>query len=186
MVELKRKVTLKSKEVSPPEKSNKKRWLWLALALIVIAVVVVFALKKYSTANDTVATSDTPANDAIVPPTEQPVDIDQFTVTEEPAEETTPVEETVANETPEQEAVTTPVENATETTSAESKSVTQPATTPATQPSVQVGGDIEDLALKVIRGDYGNGITRKEQLGNKYAEVQRRVNQIFQDNGNTW
>lgn len=39
--------------------------------------------------------------------------------------------------------------------------------------------DIDDLARAVIRGDYGNGSERKRLLGDKYAEVQARVNDIL-------
>lgn len=44
--------------------------------------------------------------------------------------------------------------------------------TPTPQPSV----DILDLVRKTIRGDFGNGETRKQKLGSNYDEVQRQVN----------
>lgn len=40
-------------------------------------------------------------------------------------------------------------------------------------------GDVDALARAVIRGDYGNGEERKRRLGNRYAEVQARVEQIL-------
>lgn len=40
-------------------------------------------------------------------------------------------------------------------------------------------GSIEQEALSVIRGDYGVGAERKELLGKRYAEIQRRVNQMY-------
>lgn len=40
-------------------------------------------------------------------------------------------------------------------------------------------GDVDALARAVIRGDYGNGDERKRRLGNRYAEVQARVEQIL-------
>lgn len=42
--------------------------------------------------------------------------------------------------------------------------------------------DIEELARKVINGDYGNGEERKQKLGNLYNEVQKRVNEILNNN----
>lgn len=39
--------------------------------------------------------------------------------------------------------------------------------------------NIHELALKVIRGDYGNGEERKQKLGNLYNDVQREVNRIL-------
>ena len=53
-----------------------------------------------------------------------------------------------------------------------------PAPTPAPT------GDIETLARAVIRGDYGNGEERRRRLGDKYAVVQKRVNEIV-DGGST-
>lgn len=39
-------------------------------------------------------------------------------------------------------------------------------------------GDIEDTAMNVIRGNYGNGNVRKQNLGDKYQTIQNRVNQL--------
>lgn len=39
--------------------------------------------------------------------------------------------------------------------------------------------DVENLAKEVIRGRYGNGQTRKDLLGENYAEVQKRVDELM-------
>lgn len=39
--------------------------------------------------------------------------------------------------------------------------------------------DIEALAKEVIRGNFGNGEVRKELLGEFYADIQKRVNEIL-------
>ena len=39
--------------------------------------------------------------------------------------------------------------------------------------------DVETLAHEVIEGKYGNGEERKQALGDRYAEVQARVNEIL-------
>lgn len=39
--------------------------------------------------------------------------------------------------------------------------------------------DIETTAINVIRGDYGNGQERKDKLGSTYADVQKRVNEMY-------
>ena len=39
--------------------------------------------------------------------------------------------------------------------------------------------EIEALALEVIRGNYGNGQTRKDLLGDMYQMIQYRVNEIL-------
>ena len=38
---------------------------------------------------------------------------------------------------------------------------------------------LDDLALEVIKGNYGNGETRKRLLGDLYEPVQDRVNQFY-------
>lgn len=44
--------------------------------------------------------------------------------------------------------------------------------------------DLEEMANKVIRGEFGNGADRKELLGDSYAEIQKRVNEILKGSGN--
>lgn len=39
--------------------------------------------------------------------------------------------------------------------------------------------NIEEMAQKVIRGEFGNGADRKELLGESYKEIQNRVNEIL-------
>ena len=46
-----------------------------------------------------------------------------------------------------------------------------------------VDKSIDELARGVLEGKYGNGKVRKDALGDKYDEVQKRVNQIL--NGET-
>lgn len=38
--------------------------------------------------------------------------------------------------------------------------------------------DVEKIANEVIRGNFGNGQTRKDLLGENYEEVQKRVNEL--------
>ena len=45
--------------------------------------------------------------------------------------------------------------------------------------------DLETMANKVIRGEFGNGADRKELLGDAYAEIQKRVNEILLGGGKT-
>ena len=42
----------------------------------------------------------------------------------------------------------------------------------------KVSDNIEQEAINVIRGDYGNVPERREKLGSKYQEIQNRVNQL--------
>lgn len=43
----------------------------------------------------------------------------------------------------------------------------------------QVNKSVEELANEVIQGLWGNGQERKDRLGDRYAEVQARVNEIL-------
>jgi len=48
-----------------------------------------------------------------------------------------------------------------------------------TAPANKLTNSLEEAAIDVIRGRYGNGIERKNQLGNDYAAIQSRVNEIL-------
>lgn len=41
------------------------------------------------------------------------------------------------------------------------------------------GGTVAELARRVIAGEFGNGAARKAALGDRYAEVQTRVNEVL-------
>lgn len=45
--------------------------------------------------------------------------------------------------------------------------------------------DIDTLANEVLRGNFGNGQERKEPLGEKYDEVQKRVNELSKNSKKT-
>ena len=44
-----------------------------------------------------------------------------------------------------------------------------------------ISGSIEQKALNVIRGIYGNGQVRKDKLGAEYAEIQKLVNEMYRN-----
>lgn len=58
-----------------------------------------------------------------------------------------------------------------------------PAPTPP-KPTAPTGSTL-DLAAAVMRGDYGNGATRKQKLGARYDEVQNFINHILTASTNT-
>lgn len=47
--------------------------------------------------------------------------------------------------------------------------------------SVNVTGTVEEEAIEVIRGKYGNGAVRKRNLGDRYAEIQSKVNEMYRN-----
>ena len=63
--------------------------------------------------------------------------------------------------------------------SASASSTSTSAPTTAAAPAQAPTGSVEQTAREVMRGVYGNGQVRKDQLGSRYAKVQRRVNQIY-------
>lgn len=55
----------------------------------------------------------------------------------------------------------------------------QTITTTAKRTSTPINDDVEENARRVIRGDFGNGQTRKDKLGSSYSEIQGRVNEMY-------
>lgn len=49
----------------------------------------------------------------------------------------------------------------------------------APQSTQPVGGDVEDLALRAIAGEFGNGDARRVALGDMYSAVQARINEMY-------
>ena len=44
---------------------------------------------------------------------------------------------------------------------------------------VVLSGSIDEKAIMVIRGDFGNGEERKNKLGSEYTVIQNRVNEMY-------
>lgn len=60
----------------------------------------------------------------------------------------------------------------------------KPAATQTTKPSssstsAPVSGDVEENARRVIRGDFGNGLERRDKLGTSYSEIQGKVYEMY-------
>ena len=74
------------------------------------------------------------------------------------------------------------VESETSTTKVEDfqePEIKQENTTPKREDqTASVSNNVEQEAMNVIRGDYGNVPERREKLGSKYQEIQNRVNQL--------
>ena len=49
----------------------------------------------------------------------------------------------------------------------------------APQSNQPIGGDVEDLALRAIAGEFGNGDARRAALGDMYSAVQARINEMY-------
>jgi hypothetical protein len=72
-----------------------------------------------------------------------------------------------------EKSVTTPAKSGESVTSK-----TASSTTPA--PALPQG-TLEEKAKKVIRGDFGNGVDRKQSLGSEYVTIQQKVNEMYRN-----
>ncbi len=78
--------------------------------------------------------------------------------------------------------------NSTEDNRASNIQTSSASSKPTNNKSVDVktsigGKSTDELARLVIRGKLGNGKARKEALGDRYAEVQKRVNELMSGSG---
>lgn len=62
---------------------------------------------------------------------------------------------------------------------AQSKPAATQTTKPFSATSAPVSGDVEENARRVIRGDFGNGLERRNKLGSSYSEIQGKVNEMY-------
>lgn len=71
-----------------------------------------------------------------------------------------------------------PVPSTQTSTASEPAKASLEATSKASSATVSVSDDIQAEALKVIKGEYGDGSKRKALLGSRYQEIQNRVNEL--------
>ena len=180
MTELKRKVTLKEKKSVDDKKSGGKLWLWLIL-MAVVAVVVILCIKFC--VNDKESESAVVAQTEVTTPDETTVDAETSTDENQAAEdqitEPTPAkaDEATAPATPADKPVDKSVAKP-----AEPAPKPAPETKPAPKPAPAAPqGSLDEKAMQVIRGEYGNGATRKQALGSEYDAIQQRVNEMYRE-----
>lgn len=198
MVELKKKVTLKTKVAETatqnqqaaqqpnPSNNGKGKKLGILAMLVVIAVVAFFLLKPDNSGDDIPVSS--PATSEIVA---QNADNVQKQEAEEPISESTPNEESApvveedksndeTNGNNENKPVTVSEQEEKAQTTTETRTQTKEVTSKTTQKEEAIPvGSIEEKALLVIRGDFGNGDERKEKLGSEYSAIQNKVNEMY-------
>ncbi len=207
MVELKRKVTLKTKTARPEEDAaekvhlkkkvtirtkhpdkgipkGKRRILWL----IVIVILAIIGYLWYSHSSSLSPEDETGADSTKVENTDstkaQPSD--STSTANQSKDEATEA----GGETGTDSKAATPtgerkVETGEETTA--TKKVQEPCkessdvsdiSKPKSETNVP-SGSVEETANEVIKGIYGNGDVRKNKLGSRYQEVQNRVNEMY-------
>lgn len=173
-VELKRKVTLKRKDehAGAPVPRKSKWWLWLLL-LVVIVIMAVLSIKNCSSEGNEPKVEETTT-------TEQQTFKKETQSTNKESSTFGLEESTVSNETASSSSVEKPITPKTDSKPAsvpiaENTATSQLITT--SKPSLQ--GSLDEKAKQVIRGYFGNGDERKQKLGNEYATIQQRVNEMY-------
>jgi hypothetical protein len=197
-VNLKRKVTLKRKGDTPgqaPEGKKPNKLIWIAvLGLVLIGGI--FGLKQLNQSNDTtdgveevVVSED--VNGTPVTPKNEVVskgEVENITSTDNSSSE----QSDVSNEN---ESVTNATNSVGKNVTSKTKSKEDPNVTkeaasndnsksngnPIKSGTVAVQGSVEEKVKQVIRGDFGNGLERKQALGEDYAEIQAKVNEIYKN-----
>ena len=196
MVQLKRKVTIKTKHSGEEPvasetpasgngnepKSNKKWILLVVAAIVVIACVIGFIQLNQSSNNNDTTTPETSFVDST---TVEKTDSVQTKDNKSEAENTTALDGENEEKSETKESNATP---STSNSSSEYKDEKEPAAhsqntsvqTTTTEESLSTGS-VEDAARQVIRGVYGNGSVRKQKLGSRYSEIQSKVNDMYRN-----
>lgn len=179
MVELKRKVTLRTKNSSVEEKekpvdsnptaSNSRKKLLIGLTVLIVVVIAGFV---FFDNNQSTGKSDAIVTDSL---------------TKDSVRKDSTIADTLNKEKP------TVVSNG----ESDNKETEDKKDEMQSKASVPVGtnvksqqesneesssiGSVEAKAKQVIRGIYGNGSVRKQKLGNDYAEIQGKVNEMYRN-----
>ncbi len=175
--------TATSNDTTSTSEPNKSKLMYIIGALILIALLI-WGISKCG-GTDSVEPDDpnVPAQETIATPSDEPT-------TTTPAVEETPetpatgsdevIDSTEGSST--SETTQTPVTS--EETTAPSAPVQQEVSdvarpTEETRNAPVTTANIEQKALQVIRGDFGNGQTRKNNLGSEYDAIQQHVNELY-------
>lgn len=195
MVQLKKKVTLKTKradsdvkqDIQPKNTAHQepvkntgdgnKRNLWIFLGIVVLAAIFFFVFvgkdKEISVQTNVAQNPVTAKADSIQP-----------AKTEETTEEvdSTNVEKT-DNTLKEEPTKATAEKPSSESNSKQSSKpdVVKEEKKTQTSSAKPINGSLEQKAIAVIRGTYGNGLERKQKLGDEYTVIQNKVNEMYRD-----
>lgn len=179
MVELKRKVTLKTKNSSIEENeepigqnpipTNSRKKLIVGLAALIVVVIAGFVLFGN---NQSTGKSDAIVTDSL---TKDSVQKDS-TLADPLKKENSSV---VSNEESNNKGTDDIKDEMQSKASVPVDTNVKSQQGPNTESSSM--GSVEDKAKQVIRGIYGNDSVRKQKLGNDYAEIQGKVNEMYRN-----
>lgn len=167
----KQTIEVHSPNIQHIKEKKSKKWIGILLAIIALSIIGFTFLSKPNKNN----------NESPMIAEEKPEFVDKGS----PTEEIPAVKEIKSSETTAIISESASKENETD----EFKINTEENNSVIEQPNIsdsfsstntlsEVSDNIQAEALKVIRGDYGIGRTRKEKLGNKYQIIQNRVNEL--------
>lgn len=193
MVQLKKKVTLKTKKVDsdikqdiqskdtasqePVKNSNggNKRNLWIFLGIIALVVILSFVFLGKNKGSKSQLPKDNGGTvvkiDSIKPTEDNTETTDSISVTKEDSA----LKKDSVNLTPEKSS------NEDNSNNGSTTKVAKDELKPQNSSSEPLNGSLEQKAIAVIRGTYGNGLERKQKLGNEYTVIQNKVNEMYRD-----
>lgn len=193
MVQLKKKVTLKTKKVDsdikqdiqskdtasqePVKNSNggNKRNLWIFLGIIALVVILSFVFLGKNKGSKSQLPKDNGGTvvkiDSIKPTEDNTETTDSISVTKEDSA----LKKNSVNLTPEKSS------NEDNSNNGSTTNVAKDELKPQNSSSEPLNGSLEQKAIAVIRGTYGNGLERKQKLGNEYTVIQNKVNEMYRD-----
>lgn len=193
MVQLKKKVTLKTKKVDsdikqdiqskgtasqePVKNSNggNKRNLWIFLGIIALVVILFFVFLGKNKGSKSQLPKDNGGTvvkiDSIKPTEDNTETTDSISVTKEDSA----LKKDSVNLTPEKSS------NEDNSNNGSTTNVAKDELNPQNSSSEPLNGSLEQKAIAVIRGTYGNGLERKQKLGNEYTVIQNKVNEMYRD-----
>lgn len=193
MVQLKKKVTLKTKKVDsdikqdiqskdtasqePVKNSNggNKRNLWIFLGIIALVVMLSFVFLGKNKGSKSQLPKDNGGTvvkiDSIKPTEDNTETTDSISVTKEDSA----LKKDSVNLTPEKSS------NEDNSNNGSTTNVAKDELKPQNSSSEPLNGSLEQKAIAVIRGTYGNGLERKQKLGNEYTVIQNKVNEMYRD-----
>ena len=198
MVKLKKKVTLKTKVTEgsiTPESSNAsgvshsnkgKKW-FLLIALVIVTIVAFLLLKpKDTNETDSVVKSEEATESLAQQETavkQDTVQVDSESISNKEDGKVLANDNSISdgmnagdvksNLSEEKEKVNVVAQNNTQSSSQTTISVEK------SKEEVVLSGSIDEKAIMVIRGDFGNGEERKNKLGSEYTVIQNRVNEMY-------
>lgn len=202
MVELKRKVTLKTKvsdvttpsdqpiqsesqNSNPKQKGNGKKW-GLLIALVAMVVIAVLLFKPGKADNDSFVVSQTVAETVAKNTSETFAQVAEQGTSETKVNED--VVETKGNPNNSENVTAENNKSKSDSDAKTSQSQEQPSATTSVKKASSIAqskdisvpvGTLEEKAKLVIRGDFGNGEERKVKLGSEYSAIQGKVNEMY-------